>query len=449
MQFLHQLPPRILPSAGAEKLNFPKGGADVRGCGKVAGMRTSKLYKIGSGCVLALAIAAGWPAAHPNAHIARADTPEANAQSAATAVAAAKEGREVLDKALNFLKSQQKADGGWQDPRQPPALTAIVLRCFSEDGKAKADFVQKGYQKLLSYQKADNGGIYEDMLGNYNTAIAVSSLAAADDPAYKAAIDKAVAYLKSLQWTDKIAGPDGKKIDLSDPKFGGSGYPAGNPDGSNTAMMLQALHDAGVPKDDPAYQNALKFISRMQNLSETNDQPWAVNDGGLVYSPVGSDKEHPGTSKAGEYVDSSGKRLLRSYGSMTYAGLKSMMYAGLSKDEPRVKAAWEWIRKNYSVDENPGMKLNDPKDAQWGLNYYFHTMALALHAYGEPVITDANGNKHDWRADLIHKIATTQRPDGSFVGEKKWMEDNPVLTTAYVVLALEEAMGDLRQHAVK
>ncbi len=410
-------------------------------------MRISKL-KIGAGVALTLAISAQWPgpitiAAEPIANV-----PSTGGPFVADA---AKEGRATLDKAFDYLKSQQKPDGGWQDPKQPPALTAIVLRCFARDEKygAKADFVAKGYQKLISYQKADNGGIYEDMLGNYNTAIAVSSLAAADDPAYKPAIDKAVAYLKSLQWTDKIAGPDGKKIDISDPKFGGSGYPAGNPDGSNTTMMLQALHDAGVPKEDPAYQNALKFISRMQNLSETNDQPWKGDDGGLIYSPVGADKEHPGTSKAGEYVDTSGKRLLRSYGSMTYAGLKSMMYAGLSKDDPRVVAAWKWIGKNYSVDENPGMKLNDPKDAQWGLNYYFHTMALALHAYGEPVIVDANGNKHDWRVDLIHKIATTQKQDGSFVGEKKWMEDNPVLTTSYVVLALQEAMKDLKEHPAK
>ena len=40
---------------------------------------------------------------------------------------------------------------------------------------------------------------------------------------------------------------------------------------------------------------------------------------------------------------------------MTYAGLKSMMYAGLGKDDPRVKAAWGWIQKNYTVDENPGL----------------------------------------------------------------------------------------------
>ncbi len=365
---------------------------------------------------------------------------------------AARQANAVIDKGLLFLKGQQNADGTWHEPKQPLGVSAIVLRGFALDEKygVKADFVAKGFAKLLSYQKADNGGIYQEMLGNYNTAIAVSALAATDDPAFKAATDKAVAYLKSLQWNDTIAGANGKTIEVKNPAFGGVGYSAGSrPDGSNTAMMLEALHDAGVSKDDPAYKNAVKFLSRMQNLSESNDQPWAGKDGGSIYTPIGSDDAHPGNSQAGEYTGADGKRLLRSYGLMTYAGLKSMIYSGLTKDDPRVKAAWGWICNNYSVDENPGMKLNDPKDAKSGMNYYYHTMSQALHAYGEPVITDGNGNKHDWRLDMINKLASVQRADGSFIGDRKWMEDSPVLSTGYVVLCLEEILVDLKERPAK
>ena len=63
-----------------------------------------------------------------------------------------------------------------------------------------------------------------------------------------------------------------------------------------------------------------------------------------------------------------------------------------------------------------------------------------------PTLTDAKGQPHDWRVDLIAKLSTLQRPDGSFAGDKKWMESNPDLVTAYVVLALEEATQDLQQH---
>ena len=43
---------------------------------------------------------------------------------------------------------------------------------------------------------------------------------------------------------------------------------------------------------------------------------------------------------------------------MTYAGLKSFLYAGVGKDDPRVKAAIEWVRKHYTLDENPNMGAN-------------------------------------------------------------------------------------------
>src|SRR5205823_83479 len=131
------------------------------------------------------------------------------------------------------------------------------------------------------------------------------------------------------QWSDKIAGlPNNEQpVKENDPRFGGWGYgrgKQGRPDGSNMQFALEALHDAGLKPSDPAFQNAVKFMSRMQNLSETNDQPWAGNDGGFIYSPSGG-----GESMAGEYQDAQGRTLKRSYGSMTYAGLKSMVYAGL------------------------------------------------------------------------------------------------------------------------
>jgi len=43
----------------------------------------------------------------------------------------------------------------------------------------------------------------------------------------------------------------------------------------------------GLKPGDPAYENALKFITRDQNNSETNkDAKWAGDDGGFIYSPA-------------------------------------------------------------------------------------------------------------------------------------------------------------------
>ena len=151
-------------------------------------------------------------------------------------------------------------------------------------------------------------------------------------------------FLKTMQWDES----EGKSRD--DAFYGGAGYGGNNsrPDLSNTAFFIEALRDTGLPADDPALQKALVFVSRCQNLkSEFNDQPWAgkVNDGGFVYTAANG-----GSSMAGKDADGG----LRSYASMTYAGLKSMIYAGLTRDDPRVKAALDYITQHYTLDENPG-----------------------------------------------------------------------------------------------
>jgi squalene-hopene/tetraprenyl-beta-curcumene cyclase len=357
----------------------------------------------------------------------------------------------AIDKGLSWLKGQQKADFSWQGKNDPPALTAIVLKAYMDSGKWDPDdhFLDAAFDKLTSYQK-DDGSISNDVLPVYNTAIAISALADSHEAEYKDKIAKAVSYLKSIQWGDTIQGVPNvaDKVGPDNANYGGWGYgKTGRADGSNEQFAMDALHDAGLKSDDPSFKAALKFVTRLQNNSETNDMKWAGNDGGFIYYPVGN-----GASEAGSFTAPDGKPELRSYGSMTYAGLKSMIYAGLTKDDPRVKAAMGWISKNWTLDENPGMQFanpSDPKSAQSGLYYYYHTLSRALRAFGEPVITDAQGNQHDWRLELIAKLVSEQQPDGSFVGTQKWMEDKPILATAYAVLALEEAQADLKEHPAK
>lgn len=125
----------------------------------------------------------------------------------------------------------------------------------------------------------------------------------------------------------------------------------------------------------------------------------------------------------------------RAYGTMTYAGLKSYLYAGLSKTDPRVLAAREWISRNYTLDVNPGSLETD------GLYYYYLMFARTYDALGEPVVpvvTKGGTEQRDWAKDLIDQLATLQNEDGSFRSvDDRWMENNPVLITAYSLIALQ------------
>jgi squalene-hopene/tetraprenyl-beta-curcumene cyclase len=239
------------------------------------------------------------------------------------------------------------------------------------------------------------------------------------DGHYNQAIKDAETFIRGGQFGEK----KGKNKD--DFSYGGEGYGGrARPDLSNTAFLVDALKSAGAKSDDPAIQKALVFVSRCQNLeSEHNTTPFAskVNDGGFYY-----------TCTMGKQEESreAGPQALRSYGSMTYSGLKSLIYAGLNKDDPRVKAAMQWIRKNYSVESNPGQ-------GQAGLYYYYHTFAKTMDVLGGDQFEDAKGVKHDWRRELIEALAKRQQPDGSWVNkDTKWMEGDPELSTPLALLAL-------------
>ena len=334
----------------------------------------------------------------------------------------------VRTRAVNFLKSAQDDDGSWTSPRAA-GLTALATTALLDSGlKADAPVVARSLAYLES-RAQKNGGIYhpKTLHRNYETSIAMLAMTAASSSAtpaarkrYAAHIAGARKFLKNLQW-DK-----GEGLETTDPGFGGAGYGKHKrPDLSNTQFFQEALLSAGVKKDDPAMKNVLLFVSRCQNLeSENNTTAFAgkIGDGGFYYTPAAG-----GTSQAGLAANGG----LRSYGSMTYAGLKSMIYAGVKPDDPRIKAALGWIQKNYSVRLNPGL-------GQQGLYYYYHTFAKSLSVINLDHIEDSAGVKHDWRLELFDQLAKLQRPNGSFVNRApRWYEGDPNLSTAYILLALK------------
>ena len=95
------------------------------------------------------------------------------------------------------------------------------------------------------------------------------------------------------------------------------------------------------------------------------------------------------------------------------------------------------------------MSARNPGSAKAGIYYYYNTLARALAVYGQPVLKDKQNAEHDWRKELIAKLAADQKPDGSFIGDRRWMEDDPVIATTLATLALEEAMRDLKEHPAK
>jgi squalene-hopene/tetraprenyl-beta-curcumene cyclase len=348
--------------------------------------------------------------------------------------------RQSIARGNAWLKSQQKPEGYWDDG-ELPALTALALTAATRDPNfdRSAPFpehIEKAYAWLLAQQKED-GGIYNRGLSVYNTATSVTALVSSGRKDFEPAIVKARKHLIDNQWDI------GQAKETDDPNDGGVGYGSSNThtDMSNTYLAIEALAlskkviEDGNHGDQPDldWDAAITFLSRSQNLEETNDQEWASNDpknkGGFVYTP--------GESKAGEDELPDGRTALRSYGSISYAGLLSFIYAKLSPEDPRVVAVKEWLGRNYTVEENPNMGAQ-------GLYYYYQTMSKALTAANISMLTLENGKEADWRNDLGSRLLANQREDGSWVNANgRWMESNPVLVTAYTVLSLSQVYDSI------
>ncbi len=335
---------------------------------------------------------------------------------------AARQHARVVSQGVNYLITHGQAEDGSFSKSAGPGITAICVSALLRSGRPVDDpAVQKSLKYLESFVQPD-GGVYqpESLYGNYETCLAIMAFADANaDKRYDQLIQRADAFVKGIQWDES------EGLDRSDLRYGGAGYGKhARPDLSNTSFLIDALRAAGNPEDDPAIQAALLFVSRCQNLeSEHNTAPFAAKnpDGGFYYTCAAG-----GQSQAGETADGG----LRSYASMTYAGLKSMIFAGVGPDDPRVKAAYEWARQHYDLASNPGMG-----DA--GLYYYYHTFAKALDAMKVDVVRDADGKDHNWREELVAELARRQQEDGSWVNNNsRWLEGDPNLVSAYALLAL-------------
>jgi squalene-hopene/tetraprenyl-beta-curcumene cyclase len=307
--------------------------------------------------------------------------------------------------AIAFFRQSQAADGSFSS-QAGPGVTGLVAASLLSVGVPSNDtMVQKAIAYLLK-TKRENGGLYAEgsRHANYETCLAMLALSKANtDGTYNQVLEAAQKFVKGEQWDE------GEGINPKDPAFGGAGYGSkSRPDLSNTAFFIEALRTTGASQDDPAIQRALAFAAKL-------------NDGGFYYTPAAG-----GDSMAGKDEATGG---LRSYASMTYAGLKSMLYAGVNQDDYRVKAALKFLSKNYSVTSNPGMGAA-------GHYYYLQTMSKALAIVGKDTFASESGDRA-WKVDVLEQLRNTQKADGSWTNpEPRWMEGDPNLVTAYALMTL-------------
>lgn len=346
--------------------------------------------------------------------------------------------RSAIAKGAEHLVRAQNPGGWWSNQDQPAvtamALTALSLEPTGRIREGHRSELNRGYDYLLSSARPD-GGIYRVGLANYNTSLALLALSASGDPHFLPVIAKARQFVAATQ-------NDLEKPGVLDTPFdGGVGYGSKyqHSDMNNTLIALEAMRaseaamkwDTAAPAAPPADLNwkaVVNFLTHCQNLPETNPASWVSTDpkdrGGFVY--------YPGHSMAGGVTNAeTGRVALRSYGSISYGGLLSLIHAKVAMDDPRVTAVRQWLSENYTLEENPGM-------GRQGYFYYLHLMVKALTAVGEDGLRLRDGRQVDWRGEVAERILSLQKPDGSWVNsESRWWEQDAVLVSSYALLTLE------------
>jgi squalene-hopene/tetraprenyl-beta-curcumene cyclase len=325
--------------------------------------------------------------------------------------------KHAVDAGLHYLRETQREDGSWAGS---VGVTALALRAFlqSHRGYNETDgaFITRPVAFLLAHVN-DDGSISEtEQNRSYNTAVCLTTLAATKNNAYDKVIEGGQKYLKNEQLDPKHGYEQEHRY------YGGIGYGGDErPDLSNEYMALEGLQATALDPKDPVWQKALVFVSRSQNRSESNDQSWATNDGGFTYMPGFS--PHGGTG---------------SYGGMTHAGLLSLLFAGVDKNDPRIQAAWQWVKENYTLEENPGTPDKS------GLFYYYNVFGKSMYAMGEDIVVDGSGTKHNWRNELATKLISLQAEDGSWNNpwSTRWWEGEKALVTAWSIIALNYVTRD-------
>lgn len=286
---------------------------------------------------------------------------------------------------IRYLLTKRQPNGGWMT-QYGPGVTASMIKILLRTGYSiDSPEIAPALAYLESSQQPD-GGFYLVAHPTFNTAIVINTLTMINHPRINQRVERAKAFIQSMRQLSMQNAQSQQRVDNN------SFYSA--------AYEVEALRNAGLPSSDPTVAAAFKDMTEAARAS-------------------------------GERADS--QRLPR-YGSMTYAELKSMLYAGLSRDDPRVRGILACIQEYYTLENNPG-------DGSYrGQYYFYHSFAKAMRAYGQDIIVDARGERHDWKRELSAKLASLQRPDGSWVNTqaREYLEHDPVLVTVYCILALQE-----------
>jgi hypothetical protein len=340
---------------------------------------------------------------------------------------------ESIARGLEWLASQQNADGSWGSSCDRVARTGLAVLKFetraielgldplggdyeySEEVANGLDFIMaNAHTQAIGVQPAgdpdgdgDGIGVYFTDCGYheiYNTGIAMMALAASGHPElYGDTLQDAVDYMAWAQ---------------ADPECGlhrgGWRYaPDCNSDNSNTGYVTLGLGYAAAP---PPYGFGLTI-------------PQFVKDELSIWIDVIQDDVDGDTDDGGSWYtpDWSWVNILKT-GNLIY----EMGLVGDTPATPRVQDAIDYIERHWYDVGGCGTGWMDHRQAMFTMMKGFEGLGIEL------IDLDGDGvPEHDWFEEVATHLLDTQNVDGSWPSDC-WGE--PLLSTAWALITLERSV---------
>jgi len=309
---------------------------------------------------------------------------------------------EAIERAVEYLKGQQRPNGSWPEwAGFPGGVTALSTLSLLHAGVDEDDpTIQQSLKFLRSFEPNRT----------YVVSLQTMVFAMADPQRHAALMRRNVRLLENWQIKN---GPNQGAWTYGD--TGDQPRGVGGGDNSNAQFAVLALHEAervGIPVQDSTWRSIMSYWQKAQNPN-----------GSWGYQPRANGR-----------------------GSMTCAGIASLVIAsekladgdaavrggeiqccGPRDTDSSIERGLNWLGRNFSVHTHPGYR-------SW-LLYYLYGVERVGRLTARRFI-GVEGNQHDWYREGVDMLVRSQDKLSGFWRGAGHGEDNPLIATSFSLLFL-------------
>ena len=337
------------------------------------------------------------------------------------------ESKSIGRKAIYYLLSKQNVNGSWGSGEKEAEVTAKVINSLLTQDYKKSSELNLGLNKGLRY--LENHLIELELNNTATASVAMLSLMLenfffVNFKKYRKEISQLRKLLKYRQNTNRDSVLYGAFVDEKMPPL------------ISTSIAIEALYitrpetsidnEINSLEEKSLWEAAINYIERCQILSDQLGLNHSL-DGAFAL------KANVDRNKSTEVINTNGY--------LVCLGLKSFLYGEEFTSKERIDKALTWLNYCYTLEENPNAASND-------FYSYVLNFTKVLDALGLDKFKDKDGNRHNWREDLLISLINKQELNGSW-GSKSDEQNALITNTSDSLLSINIALNHQNKKSIQ